>query len=63
MINKNSRDIDPFSTIKDETITETNEKNKQIKLNGRINNNWDGHILTSSNPTIQERLNQENKKD
>ena len=63
MINKNSRDIDPFSIIEEETFTENNEKNKQINPSGRINNNWDGHILTSDNPTIQERLTKENKKE
>jgi len=63
MTDKKSCDVDPFSTIEEETITENNEKNKQIEYNGRINNNWDGHILTSDNPAFQERLNQENKKD
>jgi len=37
MTDKKSCDVDPFSTIEEETITENNEKNKQIEYNGRIN--------------------------
>lgn len=51
MNNKNSRDIDPFATMEG-LNAETNEKNNQkTEDNRRINNNRNGHILTSSNIT------------
>ena len=56
MDNKNSRDIDPFSTLEEERPEDNEKNNKESDNNRRINSNRNGHIFTSrSNTTSTDR--------